>query len=600
MDAYPNNGNPCQASCNVSFINLDGSGQTNSVIPSGGHTVWWIPGAAIPAPVQLTVAGPNGPAGTIEVWPGFSQQVTPTLSDSNSNLILHTAQNYLTTHYFYGGNCLTVGPYGLAEYFNGGNGNTGNGTIYATNAGWTSNTLTFNCYTSSPCTFTLGSTYTNIPASGGTGMVSVTANPGSSGSTCPWNATPSASWIMITLGASGSGNGSVNFSIAANTGAARQATITIAGLTYTVSQDAAGTGTPTITFGPAPTPTYLGGNFTVSATTNSDGALSYSYVSGPCAQVSGGTFSSSGAGTCVIRASTAATTNFTAGSTTQNVTIAPATPTISFGPAPTPNYLGGNFAVSATTNSDGALSYSYVSGPCAQVSGGTFSSSGVGTCAIRASTAATTNFTAGSTTQNVTIAPAVTSAPPSGTSCNGTYNGTFNGNVTVSAGQTCTFVGGGINGNVQLNGGSLILSNSTVTGNVQIAGGNFRIGPSTTIKGNLNASNLPAGPGADMVCGAQVQGNAAFNSNVASVQIGSATPACLGNKIGGNLNVSNNSGAAQVIDNVVGKNLTVGSNIGQTRVMGNAVTGVLQCQNNSALIVSGPNPGSNNIQGQCH
>src|SRR5262249_52950440 len=58
--------------------------------------------------------------------------------------------------------------------------------------------------------------------------------------------------------------------------------------------------TPTITFGAAPTPTYLGGNFTVSATTtNTDSStLTYSVSSGPCALVSGSTFSSSGAGTC--------------------------------------------------------------------------------------------------------------------------------------------------------------------------------------------------------------------------------------------------------------------------------------------------------------
>ncbi|MGA7193981.1 MAG: hypothetical protein WBW94_10135, partial [Anaerolineales bacterium] len=87
----------------------------------------------------------------------------------------------------------------------------------------------------------------------------------------------------------------------------------------------------TITFGTAPTPTYLGGNFTVSATTtNTDSStLTYSYVSGPCAFVSGATFSSSGAGTCVVQASGAATTHFTAASQTQSVTIAKATPTLS-------------------------------------------------------------------------------------------------------------------------------------------------------------------------------------------------------------------------------------------------------------------------------
>ena len=165
-----------------------------------------------------------------------------------------------------------------------------------------------------------------------------------------------------------------------------------------------GLATPTITFAAAPTPTYPGANFTVSATTNSNGALSYSYVSGPCSQVSGGMFSPTGAGTCVVQASTASTATFLAGSAPQNVTITGlATPTITFAAAPTPTYPGANFTVSATTNSNGALSYSYVSGPCSQVSGGTFSPTGVGTCVVQASTAATATFLAGSAPQNVTI-----------------------------------------------------------------------------------------------------------------------------------------------------------------------------------------------------
>ncbi|MFN2578643.1 MAG: hypothetical protein ABR607_13230, partial [Pyrinomonadaceae bacterium] len=91
-------------------------------------------------------------------------------------------------------------------------------------------------------------------------------------------------------------------------------------------------GDQTITFGAAPAPTYLGGNFTVSAnTTNSDSStLTYSRVSGPCALVSGAAFSSNGAGICVVQADGASTTNFNAASNTQNVTIAKVTPTVTF------------------------------------------------------------------------------------------------------------------------------------------------------------------------------------------------------------------------------------------------------------------------------
>jgi uncharacterized repeat protein (TIGR02543 family) len=166
--------------------------------------------------------------------------------------------------------------------------------------------------------------------------------------------------------------------------------------------------TPTVTFGAAPTPTYLGGNFTVSAsTTNTDSpALTYSVVSGPCAPVSGATFSSTGAGTCQVQASGAATANFTTASATQNVTIAKATPTVIFGAAPTPGYPGADFTVSASTTStdSSTLTYSKVSGPCTFVSGATFTSTGAGTCIVRADGAASTNFNAAFDTQNVTIA----------------------------------------------------------------------------------------------------------------------------------------------------------------------------------------------------
>lgn len=84
-----------------------------------------------------------------------------------------------------------------------------------------------------------------------------------------------------------------------------------------------------------------------------------------------------------------------------------ATPTITFAPAPSPQHPGGNFTVSATTDSDGALTYSYVSGPCTLIdaNAGTFAPTGVGDCTVQADTAATTYFLAGSAQQVVTISP---------------------------------------------------------------------------------------------------------------------------------------------------------------------------------------------------
>jgi hypothetical protein len=58
------------------------------------------------------------------------------------------------------------------------------------------------------------------------------------GGTCSWAAVSNNAWITITGGSSGSGSGTVSYSITENTGAKRRTgTITIAGQTYTVHQD---------------------------------------------------------------------------------------------------------------------------------------------------------------------------------------------------------------------------------------------------------------------------------------------------------------------------------------------------------------------------
>jgi len=237
--------------------------------------------------------------------------------------------------------------------------------------------------------------------------------------------------------------------------------------THTIKADYGGTGSPTFfavstspnliqnvnaqaasttTFGTAPTPTYLGGNFIVSATNDSGGTITYSRVSGPCALVSGATFSSSGAGSCVVKADSAATTNYLASSAQQTVTIAQAASTTTFGTAPTPTYLGGNFIVSATNDSGGAITYSRVSGPCALVSGATFSSSGAGSCVVQADSAATTNYLASSAQQTVTIAkaqPTVTfGAAPTPTYLGGNFTVSATTTNTDSAGLTYSVVSG--------------------------------------------------------------------------------------------------------------------------------------------------------------
>lgn len=88
---------------------------------------------------------------------------------------------------------------------------------------------------SGPCTYSITPTGQAFPSAGGPGSVKVFAPAG-----CSWTAASSASWITINSGASGSGNGTVTYTIAPNAGAARNGTATIAGKTFTFTQAATG------------------------------------------------------------------------------------------------------------------------------------------------------------------------------------------------------------------------------------------------------------------------------------------------------------------------------------------------------------------------
>jgi hypothetical protein len=59
------------------------------------------------------------------------------------------------------------------------------------------------------------------------------------GNGCAWTAVSNTSWITVTAGSSGNGNGVVVFNAAQNTGAARSGTIAIGGQTLTVTQQPA-------------------------------------------------------------------------------------------------------------------------------------------------------------------------------------------------------------------------------------------------------------------------------------------------------------------------------------------------------------------------
>ena len=84
----------------------------------------------------------------------------------------------------------------------------------------------------STCTYSITPTTYSVGAAGGIGpTVAIATATG-----CPWTSISNDSWITVTSGSSGNGNGSVGFTVAANQSNARNGSLTIAGQAFTVQQ----------------------------------------------------------------------------------------------------------------------------------------------------------------------------------------------------------------------------------------------------------------------------------------------------------------------------------------------------------------------------
>lgn len=93
------------------------------------------------------------------------------------------------------------------------------------------------------CNYSLMPTTASMVAEGGNDSIGVTVD-----NTCSWTATSNVGWITITSGGSGMGNGTVNYSVAANADSSTlTGTVTIADQTFTVIEAGMPTSLVTIT-----------------------------------------------------------------------------------------------------------------------------------------------------------------------------------------------------------------------------------------------------------------------------------------------------------------------------------------------------------------
>jgi hypothetical protein len=81
------------------------------------------------------------------------------------------------------------------------------------------------------CSYAFGAASQDFSAAGGSGSMSVLTTAG-----CAWSVSGGAPWVTLTGATSGTGNGSVPFTVTANATAARTTTFSINGATFTINQ----------------------------------------------------------------------------------------------------------------------------------------------------------------------------------------------------------------------------------------------------------------------------------------------------------------------------------------------------------------------------
>jgi hypothetical protein len=257
--------------------------------------------------VAVAAEGANGaPAGTISVFLSMNPTITNPCSYSLSpsgqafsasgglNSFTVTTTSACSWKAVPSASWITIGPGGshgtakvnYAVAANGGQSRTG--TISIANQKYNIDQTGFSC------TFNVSPTIASPSNAGGPVYISVSAPSG-----CAWTAAGGASWLTISSGASGSGNGVVVLNVASNPGAPRSGTATAAGTTISVTQGAGACGAVDVTSqavpsrgrytGFPPDPTLFQQYFTITNQTSSA-------ISGPLNLVLEGLPTSTGAG----------------------------------------------------------------------------------------------------------------------------------------------------------------------------------------------------------------------------------------------------------------------------------------------------------------
>ena len=151
-----------------------------------------------------------------------------------------------------------------------------------------------------------------------------------------------------------------------------------------------------ITFNALPTKTFGNTYFALTATTTSGLPLSYSSSNPAVATVSGNTVTITGGGTATITATQTGNNNYNGASVQQLLTVNKASQNIQFDPLPAKNSGDPSFALTATSSSGLAVTYSSSNSGVATISGNTVSIIASGTAIITATQSGNSNYAAAS------------------------------------------------------------------------------------------------------------------------------------------------------------------------------------------------------------
>jgi RHS repeat-associated protein len=385
---------------------------------------------------------------------------------------------------------ISSGPTGTVTFYDGGI-SIGTGTISGTTAIYTTTLLAAGTHTitaSWPGNASFGSVLSSA--------ITQTVDP----------ATPTITFSVLNrtygvspfaVAASSNSSGAFTYSVVSGPATISGATVTITGIGTVVlqaSQPASGNyaaGTQNATFtvaAEAPTITFTVSNqtfgvapFTVSASSNSSGALTYSVASGP-ATISGSTVTITGVGSVVLQASQTASGNYAAGTQNATIAVAAGAPTITF-TVSNEIYGVAPFAVSATSNSSGAMTYAVISGP-ATISGSAVTITGAGTVVLQASEAASGNYAAG--TQNATFTVSAEAPTITFTVSNQTF-GVSPFTVSASSNSSGAITYSVVSGPATTSGSTVTITGAgtVVLLASQVASGNYLAGTKTA---SLNVS----------------------------------------------------------------------------------------------------------------